>query len=56
MPKFEAIIFDLGKVIFDFKPTEAEMSFGEQLKHFTDNLLWLHGDFILLLSNRNPVS
>jgi len=33
--------------VYSFKPTEGEMSFGEQLKHLADNLLWLHGDFIL---------
>lgn len=32
---------------YNFKPTETEMSFSEQLKHLTDNLLWLHEDFIL---------
>ncbi len=32
---------------FDFKPTERQMSFKEQLLHIEDNMLWLKDSYIL---------
>lgn len=32
--------------LFSYKPTEEEMSFGEQLVHIADNLIWLSSNYI----------
>lgn len=32
--------------LFSYKPTEEEMSFGEQLVHIADNLIWLSSSYI----------
>lgn len=31
---------------FDFKPTDREMSFGEQLLHISENMLWLSESYL----------
>lgn len=32
--------------LFSYKPTEEEMSFGEQLVHIAENLIWLSSTYI----------
>lgn len=38
---------------YDFKPVPDQMSYGEQLLHIADNMLWLSADFLLGAKSKN---